>query len=679
MRRRTWVPALVLSAAVVAVGIWAVIGDVPFVSLPRSPQTSISPGDSIADPTDWQSYLDQDNASLRGLAEGSHGAADLQAAMSRYFRGRDFDASKLWVTQTQLGSAKAQQAWEAGRMVTFADVGFAPWSVPLDPTWAEDPYGNISWQFYYQSLGWLGAPANAYRASNKRAYATQALHYVLSWIAVNPPRGGPSPMSWYDHAVAYRTDTIVATFPILATVATPLELMSILQSLHQHGEALDSLLSDQRFVGSNHNLFHALSLYNLAAALPELKDAAQWKRDARSRISTLFGEMVNLDEGVSTEQASGYHFLALDLFTSADGYLSRHGDGLTGEERHVLAKMVEWAALITEPDGILPAMGDTGYGAKSAIASLERQQAAGLATPWSRYVLSNGSEGTRPPDAVFWPASGYAVMRPSYGKDGSWEDDLHLFVDMSDVRQAHGHLDAMNVLLYADGGPLLVDSGGPFVYGDSRHADFFATRAHNTIVVDDGDQGTGSVSITETLDRAAYSLLIGVHNLYPGVTHRREVLLLKPGVLLIADLLTSADSHSYSLLYHLPPGAQPVDGADWTRVSTATGAGMALTVRGSAALTAAVFHGDADHPNGWVTRAFLEKEPAPVLEYSIDARKAWFITVIAPGKADRLDVPQITWNETSASVELTLKSDSGSWIVAIPKDGDVPVVQEALH
>ena len=96
-------------------------------------------------------------------------------------------------------------------------------------------------------------------------------------------------------------------------------------------------------------------------------------------------------------------------------------------------------------------------------------------------------------------------------------------------------------------------------------------------------------------------------------------------------------------------------------------------------MTAAVFHGDADHANGWVTPAFLEKEPAPVLEYSIDARKAWFITVIAPGKADRLDVPQITWNETSASVELTLKSDSGSWIVAIPKDGDVPVVQEMLH
>ena len=658
-------PALVLSAAVVAVGIWAAIGDVRFVSLPRSP-------------TAWQSYLDQGNASLRRLAEGSHGVADLQAAMSRYFRGRDSDPSKLWIPEAQLGSAKAREAWDAGRMVTFAAVGFAPWSVPVDPTWAEDPYGNISWQFYYQSLGWLGVPANSYRASHKRTYATQALHYVLSWIAGNPRRGAPSPMSWYDHAVAYRTDTIVATFPILAAVATPSELMTILQSLHQHGEALDGLLSDKRFVGNNHNLFHALSLYNLAVALPELKDAAQWKSDARSRISALFGEMVNLDEGVSTEQASGYHFLALHLLTAADRYLRGHGDGLTSKELHVLAKMVEWAALITEPDGRLPAMGDTAYGAQSAIATLEQQQAAGFATPWSRYVLSHGSDGTRPPDAVFWPASGYAVMRPSYGEDGAWEDDLHLFVDMSDVRQAHGHLDAMNVLLYADGGPLLVDSGGPFVYGDSRHEDFVATRAHNTIVVDDGDQGGGSVSITEGLDRAAYSLVSGIHNLYPGVTHRREVLLLKPGILLIVDLLTSAESHSYSLLYHLPPGAQPVDEADWTRVSTATGAGMALTVRGSAPLAARVFRGGADIPNGWVTGGFLEKEPAPVLEYSIDAHSAWFLTVIAPGKTDRLDVPQITWNETSALVALNLRSGRGSWFVAIPKNGDVPVVQEML-
>jgi hypothetical protein len=627
----------------------------------------------------WQTYLDQGNGSLRSLAEGSQSMEDLQAAMSRYFRGRDSDASTLWITQTQLGSAEAREAWDAGRMVTFAAVGFAPWSVPIEPTWAEDPYGNISWQFYYQSLGWLGAPANSYRTSHQRTYATQALHYVLSWIAGNPPRGAPSPMAWYDHAVAYRTDTIVATFPILAAVAAPSELMTILRSLHQHGEALDSLLSDKRFVGSNHNLFHALSLYNLAAALPELKDAAQWKRDARSRISTLFGEMVNLEEGVSTEQASGYHFLALDLFTAADRYLIRHGDGLRSEELHALAKMVEWGALITEPDGMLPAMGDTGYGAQSPIAGLEQQQAAGFATPWSRYVLSHGAEGARPPDAVFWPASGYAVMRPSYGEDGAWEDDLHLFVDMSDVRQAHGHLDAMNVLLYADGGPLLVDSGGPFVYGDSRHADFVATRAHNTIVVDDSDQEVGSVSVTESLDRAAYSLVSGMHNLYPGVTHLREVLLLKPGVLLIVDLLSSAESHSYSLLYHLPPGAQPANEANWTRVSTATGAAMALTVRGSAPLAAAVFRGGADIPNGWVTRAFLEKEPAPVLEYSIDARNAWFLTVIASGKTDRLDVPQITWNETSARVELSLRSDRGSWFVAIPKDGDVPVVQEVLH
>ena len=662
MRHRRLVPpAVVLAAAVVAVGIWAAIGDVPFLTLPRSPMTAM------------QSYLDKDNASLRSLAKESHGVTDLQAAMSRYFRERDSDASHLWITQTGFGSEESRAAWEAGRMVTF--VNFAPWSVPTDPSWAEDPYGNLSWQFYYQSLGWLQAPATAYHATHETTFARQVLHYVLSWIAGNPRRDAPSPRSWYDHAVAYRTDTIVATFPILAAVATPSELQTILRSLHQHGEELRSFLSDKRFIGHNHNLFHALSLYNLATAFPELKDAAQWKSDARRRISTLFGEMVNLDEGVSTEQASGYHLLALDLFAQADAYLSRHGDGLTSEERQVLAKMVEWSALLTRPDGTLPAMGDTAYRAQSEVATLKQRQAAGFATPWSRYVLSHGAEGARPPDAVFRPASGYAVMRPSYGEDGAWNDDLHLLVDMSDVLHSHGHRDAMNVLLYADGGPLLVDSGGPFVYGDSRHADFVATRAHNTVVVDDGDQGLGSVSITESLDSPAYSLVSGRHNLYPGVTHRREVLLLKPGVVVIADLLISDKSHAYTLLYHLPPAAQAVDGADWTRVSTATGASMALTVRGSAPMTAGIFRGDANTPNGWVTDAYLEEEPAPVLQYSVEARDAWFITVIAPGRADQLDAPAITWNETSASVELCLTSERGSWSVVVPKDGDVPVVR----
>ena len=54
----------------------------------------------------------------------------------------------------------------------------------------------------------------------------------------------------------------------------------------------------------------------------------------------------------------------------------------------------------------------------------------------------------------------------------------------------HGHDDVMNVLLNGDGGPLLVDSGGPYLYGDATRSAFTGVTAHNTVVPAGGSHRT---------------------------------------------------------------------------------------------------------------------------------------------------------------------------------------------
>ncbi len=89
---------------------------------------------------------------------------------------------------------------------------------------------------------------------------------------------------------------------VLARVMTPSEIGEVLKSLETHGQVLDGYVTGKAFRGHNHNLFHSLSLYNLALVFPELRNSSKWLSDARARISWLFPEIVQTDEGVSLEE-----------------------------------------------------------------------------------------------------------------------------------------------------------------------------------------------------------------------------------------------------------------------------------------------------------------------------------------------------------------------------------------
>ncbi len=658
--RRASRRAVVVAAAALGVaglGVWAVLGDVPFLGIPRPPTAAMD------------AYLDFERPALREIAREARQRESLVSALADHIRAAHPGPATLWRTQASLGSPAAAAAWDDGRQVTF--VNFPPWPVPADPDWSEDPYANISWQFYYHSLGWLQAPARGWTAADDPQPADEVLGYVLDWIADNPQRDPPSVRSWYDHAVAYRTDTLVDLFPMLAQAASPEELQVILRALQRHGTLLHGYLAEPRFEGHNHSLFHALSLYNLATALPDLLGSQRWRADGRARVSALLGEMVDRAEAVSREQASSYHYLAIGLFVQADEFLALHGEGLTPDERHVLAHMVEWAALLAAPDGSLPAMGDTSAGAAADLATLRRYQDAGLSTPWSEYLLSGGAEGERPPDAIVRPATGYALLRAAHGEPGESRDDLHLLVDMSDVLHSHGHRDAMNILLTAAGGPLLVDSGGPFVYGDRRHADFVATRAHNTVVVDGADQASGSVSVTTQLEGEGFAAVEGEHALFEGVTHRRLVVLLKPDVVVVLDRLQAVNeaSHDYELLYHLPPGSEAATNRLAAAVETEAGAAMALAVASSADAGLQVVSGQENPALGWVTTEYLVRVPAPVLRYAATASDAWFVTAIVTGPSASVPPLALDATERDGSLAVQLGVGDRSWALAVPPAG----------
>lgn len=606
------------------------------------------------------SYLDAEHPTVSSLAGTASSEPELLQRLMRHYGSHETAGRALWQTQSAYRRSERQDAWVRSRSISL--VNHPAWPVPVDPEWSEDPFGDLSWQSQYHSLGWLQAPAQIYADTGQRRYAREVARLIVDWIQDNPGADPPSVRSWYDHSVAWRTDVIVSMVaPILSRTLSEEHFDLVMHSLHTHGELLRSYLDEDRFIGHNHNLFHALSLYNLAVTFPELRDAGAWRIAARSRVSSLLAEMVHIEEGVTTEQASAYHYLALRLFRNARDYLEAHGDGFGGEELSTLRGMVRFGALVATPAGSLPAIGDTPFASTAPIPELQDLVQV-FADPYAEYVLSHGQKGSRPPDAVFYVKSGYVIMRPSYGQDGGWEDDLHLVVDMGPQASIHGHHDAMNVLLAAYGEDLLVDSGGPYAYGIPERDYFVSAQAHNGVVVDQRQSYDDDVRITRMDDRPRYSMVEGVLSPAPGVEHRRTVALLKPGLLMVLDRLSSASHHSYESLYHLPPGASvsltPAGGA---LVSSQT-AGLAFGAWGSESPGVRV-------SEGFVTSGHRRRVDAPVLAMTQESGNAWFVVVAAPTDGEPQTVPELVVEERADSIDITISWQGNTYRIEAGDNG----------
>jgi Heparinase II/III N-terminus/Heparinase II/III-like protein len=666
------VVVIVLAAGIAGIGIWR--PDIPGLSNPF--RVAHAPA-----------YLDPDAPLVRSARNGAHD----QLAVLRRVRDAMHAAiptpDALWATRLYGLNPELIRLWIDHHQVQFQS--FPPFEVPVDPSWSEDPDNDIAWQASYQSLAWLRAVEQAYVQTGDGAYLDQVRAYLLDWIndaATEPP---PSVRTWYDDAVSIRTDTIVALLQgDLWGRLTDSELATVLSSLEEHGQLLHSYLDDREFKGHNHDLFHALSLYNLAVALPELRGASTWRADARARISSLLPELVDTAEGASLEEAAAYHFVVLQSYADAEDFLQRHGDGLSSQELSVLGSMTAFGALLLAPNGTLPAIGDTPYASGGGSALLSSLASRGITSDAAAFVLSRGVEGTQPPDAVFYPAAGYAIVRPTWSPGAAWADDLQLVVETTNRRSTHGHADALSFVLNAAGGPLLVDSGGPYLYGNSTHQDFVGPGAHNTVVDAGRTGGRGPVESLLEEDHPAYTLVGGRVDLSAGSADRRLIVLVKPGLLIVVDQLAATDgqAHDYGLLYHLPPDAvatmsKAVDAAG----SPGSGSGQAIagTVRagpaalgyrivGSAPLAADVVAGQEDPLLGWVTPAYGVKVAAPVLRAAQLARSGWYVSAFEPATANPVP-PTVSVTDAGGGLRIEVEGQTGSAVIEISGSGQVTV------
>ena len=509
---------------------------------------------------------------------------------------------------------------------------FAPAALPTPLSWHEDPYKQKYWRFVFYSLRPTSNLLFAYYRTGEVKYRTKLFEILDSYMRHDVANRQIDMQGFDDpYALAFRGMQLTNTYVKLArSHDIPADLSQrLLDNIARTGA---KLMVEANFqVDHNHGFSEAAALLILHENFPQLDPGNRWRTTSLSRLQAFFGNAVDA-EGVEVEKSLFYHFyvytFALQLLSWAKTNNITLPEALLGQ----IKGMGRYASYVTWPDGSVPLLGSS----VRLVPADERAVYADAVRedPELAYALTGGETGTPPAErAKLFQHSGQAILRSPVTPDAGHADDSQLIMDVGPPQSKHSHHEALAFNYYSHGRELLVDSGLD-TYSSGQAFDYFhGTTAHNTIVVDGKDQSAGPVApgLTTTGDGWAYQS--GVASVYPGVTHRRSVLLLGRDLVLVADAVSGDRSHGFEQLWHIFPGAHVVDDGLHTKVFDGHDNAV-LDLRQANTATSVAgrrYYGQVNPLQGWYSSEYGRTEPNHVAGYHADGTSAVFVTLIASG------------------------------------------------
>ena len=442
--------------------------------------------------------------------------------------------------------------------------------------------------------------ARAYRATGDRAYAAAVLEQLTSWLDQCPFGHGMNWRSPLELAIRVVNWTFALDFIRDSGVPTREMWIRILHAIHLHVWDIARKYS-RGSSANNHVIGEAVGVFVASCYFDALPRAAQCRDEAFAILCREIQAQTNSDGG-SREQAFAYHLFAAELFLVAALVGRTSGIEFPQAYWRRLESMLSFAAALAE-GGPPPAFGDSddGYvldlGGTSALgwlcgagAVLFEQPSLKAVAPTfqepARWLLGRSSEAAfaavpKPAAGELtsraFPESGYYVLQCG---DPASEDTVSAVVDCGPLGfgalAAHGHADALSVVVRAFGREVLVDPGtfDYFSYPSWRTY-FRSTRAHNTVCVDSVDQsvqlggflwgGRAHARCLAWQPSANGGLVVGEHDGYrrlrDPLVHRRRVDLdvdldRSTRVMTIRDELICSGAHDVEVLFHFGPSCR---------------------------------------------------------------------------------------------------------------------------
>lgn len=525
-----------------------------------------------------------------------------------------------------------------------AATGYAPWIDYRD----EQECGNIKYVWEHNRHHHLVELAKASYLTGDRSFEDEMVQQIDGWIEECPFLYGVNWSSALEAAIRLINWSFCIQFVEAWSEdfedRHPGFRRRWIASAREHLNFVAGQLS--RFSSANNHLIgEAAGLFfgALSMRFPESDELAR-------RAQQILEEEMDRQtwpDGVNKEQATGYQLFVFDFFLLA-GLLGRqNGRPFRAQYWERLERMADYVGALTMETKRLPQIGDDdeGYVVRLTYApdrNRVRSMLASAGLVFGRPDLLRQSGGID--EVAFWLTGRTEVPAGAHGHSGALptrfpEGGYHmlktarsrLIFDCGPLGYlslaAHGHADALSLIVTLKGQELLVDPGTYAYHTKRRWRDYFrGTAAHNTLRIDGRDQSEiggpflwtrhANCTLLRSTDREVAGEHDGYRQLPDPVIHRREVALLEgeEGYEVI-DSLRAAGTHDVELFFHCAPG--------WavrvheTHVDLTLGRLRSRLVLDSSITEVTVYEGSEEPLSGWYSPRFDVLQPAPTIRCSL--------------------------------------------------------------
>jgi hypothetical protein len=419
-----------------------------------------------------------------------------------------------------------------------------------------------------------------------------------------------------------------------------------LASVYQHCKFIDGFYS--RHSSANNHLFgEYMGLYIASVTWPCWEESETWRRRAKDGLETEAMLQTSAD-GVNREQATYYHHEVMDMMLLSYACAAASGDKFSDKFMDRLECMADYIASLMDAGGNVPMIGDSDDALMTRLAYSEsfccyRSLLASCAILFDRPDLKTQAKSFDektlwlfgPSGADRWnnfASVGYTPVR-RFDQGGyyilgeKWQSptEIRALVDCAPLGYlsiaAHGHADALSMLLSVGGHEILIDPGTYAYHTQRKWRDYFrGTGAHNTVLVDDLDQSeiggsfmwlrkaNASLLQFETTDEM--QVFEGSHDGYSRladpVIHRRRIEFdTRVKTFTVTDYFECANTHKIEARWHIGETCTVISGSNSVEIMNSNESARVLITASQASLR--LLRGQQASPAGWISRAFDKK------------------------------------------------------------------------
>ena len=527
-------------------------------------------------------------------------------------------------------------------------------------------YGNAKIVWEINRLQFLLPLAVKYRLTNDEVDLQSWISLVKSWVRENPYLKG---INWYSNIeINIRLIVWYFCWQILfgddrlkkndEFIRFTKEVW--LPIIYDH--CVYSNNNPSKYSSANNHLIAEYSGLFIASVCWPFKEADKWNVYAQNGLEKEIIKQ-HSENGINKEEASEYIQFITDFFLIPFAIAEKRAIQFSETYKKSLYKICEYVQNLLDIKGGFVKYGDEDDG-KVLIASADPHfnnflsilisgailfKEKQFKKNYNKFDFKNwlimGEQGRSIYDTLgnnnnelksaFYNDDGHFIFRKTYKENPDKEIYLHLdaaplgFLSIA----AHGHADALSIILTLDGNPILVDAGTYTYHTEKEWRKYFvSTVAHNTICIDNINQAEYigptmwlqhyEVDVLNITQQENIETVSAKHNGYSKIDcyHERTIEFNreKEFFVITDDVSVNDEPHIIFQPWHLHPEVSVEKIDKHTFILRNDKINRKVKIEFSPLLNIEIINGQTEPIMGWYSPSFLKKVPTRVFHGSME-------------------------------------------------------------